>query len=108
MMWLMAPLSQSQWDTWLYLLNSEEILRHLNAKTKLKSQQLGSLGSVQVPHCSWKGKEGTQVRLAALGKKQGSQGDLGRNARSWRVEVCTEPPHGCCCFPPEAAPVYLL
>lgn len=42
------------------------------------------------------------MRLAALGKKKDSQGDLVRNARPWRVQVCTEAPHGCCCFPPEA------
>lgn len=67
----MAPVSQFLLDMWLYLLKSEEIKRYLNTKTKLRSHQLCSLGPVQVPRCSWKGREGAQVRPSSSWKETG-------------------------------------
>lgn len=43
-MWLMALLSQSQWDTWLYLLKSKEMLRHL--KMERPNQGASSSGTL--------------------------------------------------------------
>lgn len=52
-LWLRAPLSQSQWDAWLYLLKSEEMLRHLEME-KPRGQQLCSLAPVYMADCKWK------------------------------------------------------
>lgn len=44
----MAPLSQPQWDMWLYLLKSEEMLRHL----EMERQNGGASSSVTLALCS--------------------------------------------------------
>ena len=60
----MAPPSQSQWDTWLYLLKSEEMLRHL----EMERQNRGASSSATLALCRW---------LIANGKVRRREGQAG-------------------------------